>query len=135
MISTSFSRRIRVFVISDFDLGSSKLPAEGLEPTRSCDHWILSPARLPVPPRRHRFLHSTTTNEGHEADRKSNACKLRGGPNISRRIIALRKADGELNSTAMSILSLDTTISGWVTTACSVAGVMIGCGSIAAARL
>src|SRR5216117_2567434 len=28
------------------------LPAEGLEPTRSCDHWILSPARLPVPPRR-----------------------------------------------------------------------------------
>src|SRR4029077_15852775 len=28
------------------------LPAEGIEPTRSCDHWILSPARLPVPPRR-----------------------------------------------------------------------------------
>jgi hypothetical protein len=28
------------------------VPAEGLEPTRSCDHWILSPARLPVPPRR-----------------------------------------------------------------------------------
>ena len=30
------------------------VPAEGLEPTRSCDHWILSPARLPVPPRRRR---------------------------------------------------------------------------------
>src|ERR1043166_7407294 len=29
-----------------------KLPAEGLEPTRPCGHWILSPARLPVPPRR-----------------------------------------------------------------------------------
>ena len=28
------------------------LPAEGLEPTRPCGHWILSPARLPVPPRR-----------------------------------------------------------------------------------
>src|SRR5205823_10689669 len=28
------------------------VPAEGLEPTRSCDHWILSPARLPIPPRR-----------------------------------------------------------------------------------
>jgi hypothetical protein len=28
------------------------LPAEGLEPTRPCDHWILSPARLPIPPRR-----------------------------------------------------------------------------------
>src|SRR5438067_10765165 len=30
----------------------ANLPAEGIEPTRSCDHWILSPARLPVPPRR-----------------------------------------------------------------------------------
>ena len=29
-----------------------KLPAEGLEPTRPCGHWILSPARLPIPPRR-----------------------------------------------------------------------------------
>ncbi len=33
---------------------SREVPAEGLEPTRSCDHWILSPARLPVPPRRRR---------------------------------------------------------------------------------
>ena len=31
---------------------SGEMPAEGIEPTRSCDHWILSPARLPVPPRR-----------------------------------------------------------------------------------
>ena len=23
------------------------LPAEGLEPTHSCEYWILSPARLP----------------------------------------------------------------------------------------
>src|SRR6266567_3321778 len=30
----------------------ARVPAEGLEPTRSFDHWILSPARLPVPPRR-----------------------------------------------------------------------------------
>jgi hypothetical protein len=30
------------------------VPAEGLEPTRPCGHWILSPARLPIPPRRHR---------------------------------------------------------------------------------
>jgi hypothetical protein len=28
------------------------VPAEGLEPTRPCGHWILSPARLPIPPRR-----------------------------------------------------------------------------------
>jgi hypothetical protein len=35
------------------------LPAEGLEPTRSCDHWILSPARLPIPPRRRRKPEAT----------------------------------------------------------------------------
>src|SRR5437016_12069191 len=35
------------------------LPAEGLEPTRSCDHWILSPARLPIPPRRRWRLDTT----------------------------------------------------------------------------
>ena len=29
-----------------------QLPAEGFEPTHSCEYWILSPARLPVPPRR-----------------------------------------------------------------------------------
>src|SRR6476660_153348 len=33
-------------------VGRTRMPAEGIEPTRSCDHWILSPARLPVPPRR-----------------------------------------------------------------------------------
>ena len=32
------------------------VPAEGIEPTRSCDHWILSPARLPIPPRRRRSV-------------------------------------------------------------------------------
>ena len=31
---------------------NKNLPAEGLEPTRPCGHWILSPARLPIPPRR-----------------------------------------------------------------------------------
>jgi hypothetical protein len=30
----------------------ANLPAEGIEPTHSCEYWILSPARLPVPPRR-----------------------------------------------------------------------------------
>ena len=30
----------------------ARVPAVVLEPTRSFDHWILSPARLPVPPRR-----------------------------------------------------------------------------------
>ncbi len=29
------------------------VPREGLEPSRSCEHWILSPTRLPIPPPRH----------------------------------------------------------------------------------
>jgi hypothetical protein len=29
------------------------VPENGVEPSRSCDHWILSPARLPVPPLGH----------------------------------------------------------------------------------
>jgi hypothetical protein len=28
------------------------LPTEGIEPTLTCVNWILSPARLPIPPRR-----------------------------------------------------------------------------------
>ena len=28
------------------------IPAAGVEPARPCGHWILSPARLPIPPRR-----------------------------------------------------------------------------------
>src|SRR5438477_2603237 len=38
---------------------TAALPAEGLEPTRSCDHWILSPARLPIPPRRRKQSEAT----------------------------------------------------------------------------
>src|ERR1700730_1137100 len=44
------------------EIGLDTLPAEGLEPTRSCDHWILSPARLPIPPRRR----SGTGAKGYE---------------------------------------------------------------------
>ncbi len=29
------------------------IPAAGVEPARPCGHRILSPARLPIPPRRH----------------------------------------------------------------------------------
>src|ERR1700736_1144400 len=36
----------QTFVKPIFAQGTG-VPAEGLEPTRSCDHWILSPARLP----------------------------------------------------------------------------------------
>jgi hypothetical protein len=29
---------------------NKKVGREGLEPSRSCDRWILSPLRLPIPP-------------------------------------------------------------------------------------
>ena len=31
-------------------LGGLKVPGAGIEPARHCYHWILSPARLPIPP-------------------------------------------------------------------------------------
>jgi hypothetical protein len=34
-------------------LESLMVPEAGIEPARYCYHWILSPARLPVPPLRH----------------------------------------------------------------------------------
>src|SRR5207253_9891585 len=59
--------------------GREGLPAEGLEPTRSCDHWILSPARLPIPPRRRR--ESEATKVGRKLKRFSRGCRgaCRGG--------------------------------------------------------
>src|SRR5215475_690354 len=97
-----------------------QLPAEGLEPTRPCGHWILSPARLPIPPRR-RKERSETIRDSHVSSTsplcrvrcpqraslggakesaedsghytRSGACKPRGGPKISRRRIASRKPD------------------------------------------
>src|SRR5438105_455884 len=90
-----------------------ELPAEGLEPTRSCDHWILSPARLPF---RHagvskgseriRTSRRSSTRESFRSQTlptKSSGCKLRGGPKISRKIIASRKPDVDLSSVATSI--------------------------------
>jgi hypothetical protein len=58
-LSTATHKGIRAFnqcltfKLSTPNTQKRSLPAEGLEPTRSCDHWILSPARLPIPPRRH----------------------------------------------------------------------------------
>src|SRR5437764_15494430 len=42
--------RMSIFMLQEYDFGrvcktrpdTGNLPAEGLEPTRSCDHWILS---------------------------------------------------------------------------------------------
>src|SRR5205807_2548617 len=54
-------------------------PAEGIEPTRSCDHWILSPARLPIPPRRRREREATKLGPKlkHEPRRFLNRAMLR----------------------------------------------------------
>ena len=34
---------------------TKKMPPVGVEPTLPCGNWILSPARLPIPPQRHVF--------------------------------------------------------------------------------
>lgn len=81
-----------LFRISDFDIRISfaerrrHLPAEGLEPTRSCDHWILSPARLPVPPRRRRQplpFHRMVANANHECTRTFERGRAASSPPIT----------------------------------------------------
>lgn len=44
-----------------------EMPKEGLEPSRYCYHWILSPARLPVPPLRPVPLDFNTTIIGRHS--------------------------------------------------------------------
>ncbi len=47
-------------------LGAAVLPRRGLEPPRGFPHWHLKPARLPIPPPRHRFC----TNARLYSDRR-----------------------------------------------------------------
>ena len=42
------------------------IPAAGVEPARPCGHWILSPARLPIPPRRQSFTGVAGFEPTHE---------------------------------------------------------------------
>ena len=42
------------------------IPAAGVEPARPCGHWILSPARLPIPPRRHQVTGVAGFEPTHE---------------------------------------------------------------------
>src|SRR5437763_9522192 len=89
------------------------LPAEGLEPTRSCDHWILSPARLPfrhagVLERSERIRTSwrSSTRDSFRSQTlpaKSSGCRLRGGPKISRKMIASLKPDDDFSIVVKSI--------------------------------
>ena len=83
------------------------MPAEGLEPTHSCEYWILSPARLPF---RHAGVLEGAKEYGLRAKAqtlptRSSGCRLRGGPKISRKIIASRKPDVDLNNVVMSIFA------------------------------
>ena len=48
--NSSVPTRKRVCVIDANPKFSSEVPEVGLEPTRPCGHWILNPARLPIPP-------------------------------------------------------------------------------------
>jgi hypothetical protein len=42
----------RWLVMAQASICNFALPTEGIEPTLTCVNWILSPARLPIPPRR-----------------------------------------------------------------------------------
>jgi hypothetical protein len=82
------------------------LPAEGLEPTHCCQYWILSPARLP-------FRHAGVSGNGAKEyelraeaqtfPTRSSGCMLRGGPKISRKMIASLKPDGDFSIEVRSI--------------------------------
>src|SRR5271165_1449561 len=51
--SATLPRRIPKNVFQTCNTGRCRtLPTEGIEPTHCCQYWILSPARLPIPPRR-----------------------------------------------------------------------------------
>ena len=39
-------------IVNDTNLLKEKMPEDGVEPSRGCPHWILNPARLPIPPLR-----------------------------------------------------------------------------------
>ena len=51
--SATLPRRMRKNAFQTCNTGRCRtLPTEGIEPTHCCQYWILSPARLPIPPRR-----------------------------------------------------------------------------------
>src|SRR5580704_12830105 len=50
-----------------FKAPAPALPTEGVEPTRPCGHRILSPARLPIPPRRLSCRDESLTDFGRNA--------------------------------------------------------------------
>src|SRR5271165_5789045 len=51
--SATLPRHIPKNVFHTCNVGRCRaLPTEGIEPTHCCQYWILSPARLPIPPRR-----------------------------------------------------------------------------------
>ena len=51
-LKTSFLKNLFFFCVCGLIASHICMPATGIEPVRYCYHRILSPARLPVPPRR-----------------------------------------------------------------------------------
>jgi hypothetical protein len=81
----------------------ANLPAEGIEPTRSCDHWILSPARLPVPPRRRAEAKLQKGSRSSSASRYLDGetrASARPGRGLSRSGVKARPSRLELLQTA-----------------------------------
>src|SRR5207302_9291199 len=129
-----------LFAISDDFPGklplAEGLPAKGIEPSHSCDHWILSPARLPVPPRRRRSKRVRNYKHQPKAQElpirsESTARKLSGGAKISRRTMASRKPDGDLRNAAISFSRRAGATCCCVAAAYAAAGVVISGGGSA----
>jgi hypothetical protein len=72
-----------------------------------------------IPPRRRvgRSEEYELRIEAQMLPTKSSGCKLRGGPKISRKIIASRKPDVDPSNAAMSILVSGDLVIGWVANA------------------
>src|SRR2546427_4855678 len=68
------------------------VPTEGVEPTRPRGHQILSLARLPIPPRRHKA--AEYKNRCSRSKRDYSGSSALGGPRIIEATIACRTAFG-----------------------------------------
>ena len=76
---------------------SKKVPAEGIEPTHPCEYWILSPARLPVPPRR-------LCSSGSEATEKVLSLQATPSPNLGLATVANRLMIRHMKTSVFSAL-------------------------------
>ncbi len=60
------------------------MPPVGVEPTLPCGNWILSPARLPIPPQRHEVNYEMATKDSKKTYASRQEKLHRGRQSLSR---------------------------------------------------